>query len=60
MIRLQGPGSTLCDGLTRRELLRVGGLSLGGLSLPTLLESQAQARAGARAGGKAKNCIILF
>src|SRR5262245_48350170 len=33
----------LCDGLDRRELLRVGGLSVLGLSLPTLVEAQANA-----------------
>ncbi|MFO1095930.1 MAG: DUF1501 domain-containing protein, partial [Planctomycetaceae bacterium] len=38
MIRIHGRGSKLCDGLTRRELLRVGGLSLfGGMTLPRLL-----------------------
>ena len=36
MLRLCGPGSRLCDGHTRREFLRVGGLSLAGLSLPQL------------------------
>jgi hypothetical protein len=59
MIRLLGPASTCCDGLTRRELLRVGGLALGGLSLPTLLEEPAAARS-AGSFGRAKNCIILF
>lgn len=29
----------LCDGLSRREVLRIGGLSTLGLSLPTLLEA---------------------
>ena len=43
MLRLLGPGSTLCDGITRREALRVGGIGAlgGGLSLAGL----------ARAGG---------
>jgi hypothetical protein len=51
-----GKRPRLCDGLTRREWLRVGGLSAFGLSLPALL--------GARAAGatptKAKSCIVLF
>jgi hypothetical protein len=46
----------LCDGLTRREILRVGGLSAFGLSLPELL----RVRASTRTSGRAKNCIILF
>ena len=29
-----------CDGLTRRDLLRVGTLSVGGLSLPQLLRAE--------------------
>ena len=43
MIRLLGPTSRLCDGLNRRELLRIGGLSLGGLTLPGLLDQAAVA-----------------
>src|SRR5207244_3082158 len=47
--------------LDRRELLRIGALSLPGLSLPLLLEQTAQAapKAG-RSFGKAKNCILLY
>ena len=44
--------------LDRRELLRVGGLGLTGLSLPALL-SRATAAPG-KSFGKAKNCIILY
>lgn len=46
----------LCDGLTRREVLRVGGLSALGLSLPDLL----RARANTPTTAKANNCIVLF
>src|SRR5579872_3239185 len=49
---------------SRRELLRVGGLSLLGLSLPELLRGQARAveRPGRRPAsfGKAKSCIVIF
>ncbi len=56
MIRLLGPGATLCDGWRRREILRVGGLGLlGGLDLAGL----AKATEGAPAG-RAKSCIVLF
>ena len=59
MFNLWGPGR-----LNRRELLlRVGGLSLTGLSLPLLLDRSA-GRGGrqppARSFGKAKNCILLY
>jgi hypothetical protein len=35
-----------CSGFTRRELLRVGGLALGGLTLPQLLAARAGAKEG--------------
>lgn len=35
MLSILGPGKTACDGVTRRDLLKVGGLALfGGLTLP--------------------------
>jgi hypothetical protein len=37
-----------CDGLGRREFLRVGGLGLAGITLPTLLQSDAGATTGKR------------
>ena len=46
-----------CPGPTRRELLRAGGLSAFGLTLPHLLANRASAGDGGR---KAKNCIVLF
>lgn len=60
MIRILGQPRTLCDGMTRRDLLHVGGL--GALSLADLLRgTPAQAASGARRGfGKAKACILLF
>src|SRR5271165_6948169 len=60
MIRLLGPPSRLCDEFSRRELLRIGGLSLGGLSLDGLLSRPSMASETSRSFGKAKNCIILF
>jgi hypothetical protein len=39
MFSLQHRGGALCDGITRREWLRVGGLSVLGLSLPDLLRA---------------------
>ena len=46
MLTLLGAGAQLCDGLSRRSLLKVGGLALGGLSLPQLLEAEASAGVG--------------
>ncbi|MBY0229412.1 MAG: DUF1501 domain-containing protein [Gemmataceae bacterium] len=52
MISLSSPGPSLCDGVTRREWLRLGGLALGGLALPHLIASPPKS-------GKAKS-VILF
>lgn len=54
----------LCDGLTRREWLRVGGLGLVGLSAAQLLRPPVAAASegpGPQAEfGRAKACILLF
>ena len=57
MIRLVGPGSQLCDGRSRRDILRIGGIGLlgAGLGLPELVRA-----ANSTTGGKAKSCIVLF
>ncbi|HLK58364.1 MAG TPA: DUF1501 domain-containing protein, partial [Chthonomonadaceae bacterium] len=47
----------LCDGLTRRDFLHAGALSMLGLTLPGLLELQAQ---GAARKDRDVNCIMLF
>jgi hypothetical protein len=63
MLTIQDTGLRLCDGLTRRDWLRVGGLGLFGLSLPALLQSRQARAAAAGVGGtfgKAKACIVLF
>src|SRR5438874_8405753 len=60
------PGKDLCDrhlGLTRRDLLRVGGSGLLGLSLGSMFQLQAKAAAQSGGGpgwGKAKNIIMVF
>ena len=37
------PGSRFCDGVSRRDFLKIGGLGLGGLSLPQILEAERHA-----------------
>jgi uncharacterized protein (DUF1501 family) len=58
MLSLRDTGPRLCDGLSRREMLRVGGLSALGLSWPLLL--RAAGRSTHSTGGRAKSCILLF
>lgn len=63
MLRFLGPGQQLCDGLTRREWLRVGGLGSLGLSLSALAAGRRTSAAmlpQPGGFGRAKNCIILF
>lgn len=61
MIHLEHSGLRLCDGLSRREFLRVGGLGPLALSLPGLLSARASGAASpARSFGKARGCIQIF
>lgn len=48
-----------CDGLSRRDFLKIGGFGSTALMLPQLLEAQ-QHSAGRLPFGKAKHCILLF
>jgi hypothetical protein len=63
------PGSTgkdTCDGVSRRDLLRFGGLSFLGLSLPSILrleKARAESTAAPAGGpgfGKAKSVILIY
>ena len=55
MLNLWGPSR-----IDRREMLRVGGLALGGLALPSLLRANPAAGTKGKSFGRAKNCIILY
>lgn len=57
MLSILGPSSKLCDGVTRRELMRVGALSLfAGMTTPRLLQAR---EAGATRTGRARS-VIMF
>ena len=43
MLTIHGKGGRFCDGRTRRNFLKVGGLALGGLSLPQILAAESNA-----------------
>jgi hypothetical protein len=58
-------GVRLCEGMTRRRWLRVGGLGAAGLLLPDLLRGRETARnagrsQGDRTFGRARACILCF
>jgi uncharacterized protein (DUF1501 family) len=61
------PGKDLCDphlGVTRRDILRVGGSAMLGMSLAGMLQSQAKANnaqiTGGPGWGKAKSVIMIY
>lgn len=64
MFSLHGSRRTLCDGMDRRELLRIGGLGALGWGLADQLQAQSlsagQPNKRAVAFGKAKACILIF
>src|SRR6266571_1444348 len=61
MITMLGTTRRYCDGITRRETLKAGALSLlgGGFTLDNLLRAE-QTRVPSRRPGKAKSVILLF
>ncbi len=61
MLTIGGPCQRLCEGVGRRDFLRVGALGGLGLSLPRLLRAAAGRSAPAPAGfGRARRCVLLF
>jgi hypothetical protein len=57
MLIFQSGKVRLCDGVTRRQALCVGGLSALGLSLPSLLAAREHQE---RTSGRARACILLW
>lgn len=47
-------GGRFCDGGTRRDFLKIGGLAMGGLSLPDLLRAESQ-----QTSGKSHKAVIM-
>jgi len=57
--------TALCDRISRRDWLRIGGLGILGLTLPNLLRAEVRARvkpmsARSKTSGRAKACIMLY
>lgn len=62
MLRILGSPKRLCGGMTRRDMLRVGGLGLAGLTLPEFFRLQAVAAPADQqtsSFGKAKSVILI-
>ena len=63
MLRLNGNPKALCDGITRRDLLHIGGLGAFGLTLQQWFQIQtAQASLPVQAAkfGQARSCILIY
>ena len=57
MFKISGRGTRLCDGITRREMLRIGGLASTGLTLGDVLRARA---AGPPDAGRGKSVIMIW
>ena len=55
MLTIQGQRARFCDGLHRRNFLRIGGLALGGITLPDLLRAEASTEVG-----RSQKAIIMI
>ncbi|MBX3731018.1 MAG: DUF1501 domain-containing protein [Verrucomicrobiae bacterium] len=61
MLTILGPrcaGRAYCDGVSRRNFLRIGALGMGGLALPDLL--RAESSAGIRSAGSQHKAVIMI
>ena len=57
MLTIYGNSSRFCDGVSRRNFLKIGALGLGGIALPELLNAESQS--GTRLGHKAVIMVFL-
>jgi len=60
MLTIRGASSSpFCDGVSRRSFLRIGGLGLGSLALPRILQAQQESPALTRSGGLGHKAVIM-
>ena len=57
MLTFYGDRQGFCDGISRRNFLRIGGLAMGGLALPQLLAASAKAQGYA---SRHKSIIMVY
>ena len=60
MLTFLGRRRRYCDGISRRDFLRVGALTVGGLSLADLLRLKAHAAGTAGAPTAGKSVIMVY
>ncbi|HEY7424442.1 MAG TPA: DUF1501 domain-containing protein [Gemmataceae bacterium] len=61
MLTIKGASQRLCEGIRRRDFLKLGAVGSLSLSLPTLLRASAsRPTSGPKGFGKARRCLLLF
>jgi hypothetical protein len=61
MLSIRGTAHRYCDGISRRGFLKLGGLAMGGLALPTMLRAEAAAAtAGSTSRAGHKSVIMVY
>jgi len=62
MLTIAGSQSRFCDGISRRSWLQIGGLGLGGLALPEILQAEAESGVtpSSSSKGVAKGIIMVL
>jgi len=61
MLKILGEENVgFCDGLSRRSFLQIGGLAMGGLALPQVLQAEARLGKPASQGSSHKAVIMIF
>ena len=58
MLTIPGQPHTYCDGVSRRNFLRIGGLALGGISLADVLRAEESRQSGVR--GLSHKAVIMI
>lgn len=59
MLNISGPVARHCDGHSRRHFLKIGGLSLGGMSLPQILRAE-ESSAASRGQSQSHKAVIMI
>ena len=57
MLKIAGTADRFCDGIRRRTFLQIGGLAMGGLGLPAILEAQQESP---KRSGAHKAVIMIY
>jgi hypothetical protein len=56
----QGTNNRYCDRVSRRSFLRIGGLAMGGLAMPQILEASDRAPRQVKSGGLGHKAVIMI